>query len=131
MRISGYNEYERFTAIKGAIDRVDQMKRDIKNGLRDTLHRDGGTIRQSKRDRKDWSNTWFLKGEVTNILKIPCTPNSKLVNLMRERAGAARGPDGGLTKFVEMGGLPILPLCPVLFQCFVQWQVALLHPVGR
>ena len=26
---------------------------------------------------------------------------------MREKIGSSRGPDGGLTKFVEMGGLPI------------------------
>ena len=27
--------------------------------------------------------------------------------MMKEKAGSSRGPDGGLTKFVEMGGLPI------------------------
>ena len=26
---------------------------------------------------------------------------------MREKLGSSRGPDGGLTKFVEMGGLPV------------------------
>ena len=61
MSISGYNEYERVTAIKGAIDRVSKMKQDIKNGLRDTLHRDGRMIRQAKRDKKDWSNTFVFE----------------------------------------------------------------------
>merc|ERR1711954_319152 len=39
---------------------------------------------------------------------------SKLVNLMKDRAGSSRGPDGGLTKYVEMGGLPISLTFPMI-----------------
>ena len=54
-----------------------------------------------------YANTWFLKNDTTSILKVPSTPGSKLVNLLKEKAGGSRGPDKGVTKFVELGGLPI------------------------
>ena len=40
-------------------------------------------------------------------MKIPCTPESKLLSIMRQKSGMSRGPDGGTTKFVEMGGTPV------------------------
>ena len=89
------------------LNRKNQIEEEIESGTR-IRYRTSKQIYDQKRAKTgNFANTWFLKGEVTNILKIPCTPNSKLVNLMREKAGASRGPDGGLTKFVEMGGLPI------------------------
>ena len=40
-------------------------------------------------------------------MKIPCTPESKLLSIMRQKSGMSRGPDGGTTKFVEMEGTPV------------------------
>ena len=42
---------------------------------------------------------------------MPCTPQSKLVNMHKAIHCDSRGPDGGRTKFVEMGGTPL----PMLF----------------
>ena len=107
LRISGYTQPYRFQILKGVLNRSKQIEDEIKSGTR-IRYRTSQQIHDQKRSQTgNFPNTWFLKGDTTSILKIPCTPNSKLVNLMREKIGSSRGPDGGLTKFVEMGGLPI------------------------
>ena len=77
-------------------------------------YRTKAQIEESKHNKiGNFPNTWFLKNETTNILKVPCTPNSSLVSKMRQKAGSSRGPDKGITKFVEMGGIPVTLLFPM------------------
>ena len=64
-------------------------------------------LQQKKQSTGNFVNTWFLKNDITQILKEPCTPQSKLVNMHKAMYGDSRGPDGGRTKFVEMGGTPL------------------------
>ena len=78
MMISGYNQRERYCAIKGAIERYNQLQQDVKNGSRECLYRSGNQIREQKAQKKDWSNTWFLKNEVRSTVSCPTTPGSSL-----------------------------------------------------
>ena len=55
---------------------------------------------------------WFLKDDITSVMKIPCTPGSKLVQNIMAKCGQSRGPDKGRTKFVELGGTPLTMLFP-------------------
>ena len=65
-------------------------------------------------------------------MKIPCTPGSKLLNTVRQKSEGTKGPDGGSTKFVEMGGTPVTlnfkqteylvgqPGCQFAVKCFIK-----------
>ena len=113
LRCSEYDNAKKFQTLKGVINRAKQIEDEISNGTR-IRYRTKIQIDQSKRNTTgNFPNTWFLRNETTNILKVPCTPNSILVNNMKQKAGQSRGPDNGLTKFVEMGGEPISLLFPM------------------
>ena len=112
LRISGYLAPYRFQILKGVLNRQQQIEEEIARGDRVRFRNRLQIVTQKQQTVGNYPNTWFLKADTTNILKIPCTPQSKLVNLVREKSGNTRGPDGGLTKFVEMGGLPISLMFP-------------------
>ena len=113
LRCSGYDHAYRFQTLKGVINRAKQIEDEISNGTR-IRYRTKIQIDQSKRNTTgNFPNTWFLRNETTNILKVPCTPNSILVNNMKQKAGQSRGPNNGFIKFVEMGGVPISLLFPM------------------
>ena len=52
------------------------------------------------------ANTWFLRGNRSNILKVSYTPNNKLRSELDKalNKGGWVGPDGGTTQVVELGG---------------------------
>ena len=113
LRCSGYDHSYRFQTLKGVLNRSKQIEEEIVNGTR-IRYRTKAQIEEHKQNTiGNFPNTWFLKNETTNILKVPCTPNSSLVNSMRQKAGSSRGPDKGITKFVEMGGIPVTLLFPM------------------
>ena len=64
--------------MKGAIERYNEMKRDIQAGMRDSLYRSGEKIREAKRAKKDWRNTWFLQGVTVSTISCTVTPGSEL-----------------------------------------------------
>ena len=78
MRISGYNHIQRYNAIKGAITRYRDMESEIKTGVRKYFYRSGKQIREAKAKKKDWANTWFLKGDIKNTRSCPVTPRGVL-----------------------------------------------------
>ena len=78
MIISGYNQKERYCAIKGAIERYKQLQQDVSNGKSDCLYWSGNQIREQKAQKKDWSNIWYLKSKVRNTVSCPTTPGSSL-----------------------------------------------------
>ena len=97
----------RFQILKGVLVRQEQMSQEIALGNR-VKYRSQKEIEQQKREKMgNFANTWFLNDEVTGILKVPCTPDSKLLNTIRQQSGGSKGPDGESTKFGEMGGTPV------------------------
>ena len=64
----GYSETERYSNVKGALDRMDIFDSDIKDGTRDSRVRTGDQIRKHKIEKGGLSPaTWFLKGEIGSI----------------------------------------------------------------
>ena len=104
MMISGYNQRERYCAIKGAIERYNQLQQDVKNGSRECLYRSGNQIREQKAQKKDWSNTWFLKNEVRSTVSCPTTPGS---SLKRSLSKAINGDTNPTVQVIEDGGVPV------------------------
>ena len=49
-------------------------------------------------------DTWFLRGEIQNTLKVEATPNSGLLKDLRKVIGGKTCAEGGGTKLIEMGG---------------------------
>ena len=109
LRISGYFAPYRFNILKGILQRMTQIEADVKNGIRNRYRSREAILEHKKGKVGNFANTWFLKDDITNVLKVPCTPGSKLVNSIRSKCGQTRGPLGGRSKFVELGGTP-LPL---------------------
>ena len=104
--ISGYSQVERYHAIAGAIERVKKMKTEVRNGDRCSLFRDTKTILKCKQDKQDWSNTWYLKGNIKSTEFCPITPGgvlrkevNKTVNINKE--------EGNKVLVIEDGGRPI------------------------
>ena len=54
------------------------------------------------------SATWHLKGNITQTLAVPITPNGTLVTKMKEQIGHLVGPDKGQTMVIEKGGSNLL-----------------------
>ena len=78
MKLSGYNEFDRYHAISGAIKRVNSMKDEVRSGVRDSSFRNRQQIVESKRNKKDWTNTWFLRGNTVGTISCPVTPGGVL-----------------------------------------------------
>ena len=53
-------------------------------------------------------SSWFLKGTVRQVLSVPPIPRRKLRDQVRDCIGSVIGPDGGTTKVIETGGVPLL-----------------------
>ena len=112
LRISGYFAPYRFSILKGILNRIRQCNEEIRLGTRRKYRSREEILACKKSKSGNFVNTWFLKQDITQILKVPCTPGSKLVQKYRDVCGQSRGPDGGRTKYVEMGGTPISLLFP-------------------
>ena len=65
---------ERFELIKGAVMRVETLKDEVCEGKRSSLYRDRKTIAMAKVEKKDWPNTWFLKGRTIGTISCMATP---------------------------------------------------------
>ena len=104
MKLSGYNEYDRYHAISGAIRRVSAMKEEVKSGVRVSLFRSRQQIVESKRNKKDWTNTWFLKGNTVGTISCPVTPGGVLRKTLNRQINRDR--DSNLL-VIEDGGCPI------------------------
>ena len=105
LRMSGYSQRERHNTIKGAIERFNQMRKDVKDGNRECMYRSGEQIKKHKAEKKDWPNTWFLQGQVTNTVSCPVTPGATLKRSLNSQINA--GKSDQRTKIIEDGGLPI------------------------
>ena len=107
MQISGYSEYERYNAIKGAIQRHREMMREIEDGKRSSLFRDKNEIMEAKKARMIWLNTWFLKGDTIGTVSCPTTPGGKLKEIINSAVNRERNNSDGKLLIVEDGGKPI------------------------
>ena len=108
LRISGYDQLYRFQVLKGVLVRQNQIYEEIALGNRVRYRSQSEIEEQKRKNLGNFANTWFLNDEISGILKVPCTPDSKLLSIVRQQSGGSKGPDGGSTKFVEMG-VPLLP----------------------
>ena len=106
MRISGYSHKERFEAIRGAVMRFEAMKEMVSDGTMKSLNRDKLEISKSKADKGgNNSNTWFLKGKTSKVMKCQANPDGKLADMLK----TALNPIGAKERVqvVEEGGVPL------------------------
>ena len=104
MKISGYSKHERYHTITGAIERYRDMKHDVMVGIRESIYRSGDMIRQAKLKKQDWSNTWFLQGEIRKTISCSVTPGKVL---KKKQEKAINTDSNTQTKVKEDGGIPI------------------------
>ena len=109
VRVSGYDARYRVTLLKGILDRQKQLETEFESGEKQRYR-----SRQQIKDQKSaklgkYPDTWFIKGDVGNTLKVPFTPGGKLKDMIGRKL-SARGlttADGCLTKVVELAGKSI------------------------
>ena len=87
LRISGYFASYRYSILKGLLARNTQIEGEIARGERVRYRNRTQIEAQKQQNIGNFANTWFLKSDITNIHKIPCTPGSKLVNQVKEKSG--------------------------------------------
>ena len=114
LRVSGYSETERYNLIKGAHLRFLEMKELVRTGAIPSLNRNRKQIIQSKIDKKNWPNTWFLRGSTVGTVSCQVTPNSNLKKSLSKRINTNR--EGGTLQVIEDGGIPITAGIKVTFQ---------------
>ena len=108
MYISGYDEKFRTSIITGSINMYQQMIKDDQEGSKPLYRTKQQIIEHRKTQKGNSSSSWFLRGEVRQVLMVPPTPGAKLKQVIQNKIGNMIGPDEGKTKVVERGGIPIL-----------------------
>ena len=104
LRISGYGEQYRFNVINGVIQRSKALLNELKQNGK-PLHRNRNEIVECKRGKTgQFVNTWFLRGDMTSVIKVQGTPNSLLAQNVYQNVKSHRNPNGGTIKVVEKGG---------------------------
>ena len=107
LRISGYSSQYRYNVMKGAIERMKEVRRKVASGEWKSQYRDRASILAAKIAKGGSSaSTWFLKGEVTSTLTVTATPGSELQKAVRKALEKAPQADGGKTMVLEDGGVP-------------------------
>ena len=110
IRVSGFDENYRITLLKGILDRQKQMEDDFMAG-RKTRYRSRAQISEQKAARiGKFTDTWFLRGQIGNILKVPYTPGGKFKQMVGRNL-SAKGIDTADkcgTKVVELAGKSFL-----------------------
>ena len=107
LRISGYSSQYRYNVIKGAIERMKEVRRKVASGEWRSQYRDRATIMAAKSAKGGNSaSTWFLKGDVTSTLTITATPGSELQGAVKKALEKVPQADGGRTMVLEDGGVP-------------------------
>ena len=85
--------------------RDNTMKSQVQSGERQSLYRSGEAIRMMKEQKKDWPNTWFIRGQVTGTVSCPVTPRSVLKRNLNRFIN--HGKTDKLTQVIEDGGQPV------------------------
>ena len=104
MRISGYSKTQRYHTIKGAVERYREITREVEVGHRESIYRSGDKIRETKKDKMDWANTWFLQGNTKDTISCPVTPGGELKKRLTETVNKGKSTN---TKVIEDGGRPV------------------------
>ena len=93
--------------VAGAIKRYNEMiEKELKVEI--NFYRNRSQIQIHKRNKGVQNpSTWFLVGETTGVLTTLATPGAELKNAISKKIGQTYGQDGGFTKVVEDGGIPI------------------------
>ena len=104
MMISCYNQTYRQKIIHGTLERYRQMSEMVSDGAK-IWYRDRDQIAADKLARGGNSAaTWHLRGETTQTMMVPITPNGTLARSVQDRIKSLVGPDRGKTKVIEQGG---------------------------
>ena len=84
--------------------RVESLKEEVLIGKRTSLYRDRKTIAMAKVEKKDWPNTWFLKGRTIGTISCIATPQGILKKRLNQAINDKNGPN---ILVIEDGGKPI------------------------
>ena len=95
LRLSGYSQPHRRNVIKGAIERMIEIRNNVKSGKWKSQYRNRIEISKAKLAKGGNSaSTWFLKGDATS--RVTCaTLNSELQKVIKENLSIEKRADGG------------------------------------
>ena len=75
---SGYDHKFRHQLLEGILKRSDEIEKEIFRGDRIRYRSRTQSLSQKKQSTGKYPNTWFLRGDIQNTLKVQCTPYSHL-----------------------------------------------------
>ena len=109
LRLSGYNSKYRSELLRGILKRDREIQTEIDSGKRVRYRSRQQIVDQKSQQLGKYANTWFLRGDVTNTLKVQYVPGSVLKTKIHQTlSGLSETADNGQTKVVELGGKRIL-----------------------
>ena len=109
LRLSGYSQSYRLNTIKGAIERMVEVRENVRTGIWKSQYRSRDEIYKAKQLKGGNSAaTWFLKGDTTGTVTCCATPNSELQKLIKDNLNTEKQADGGKTMVLEDGVYPSL-----------------------
>ena len=101
LRISGYFISYRHQMLKGILARQKQIETEVANGDRIKYRNREQILSQKKNSLGNYPDTWFLKKNIRNTLKVQATPGQKLADKLNNCMAKRNNPNGG-TKVIEM-----------------------------
>ena len=108
MKWSGYDATYRLSIITGVLEIKAKQDTEVAAGTR-CPNRNKEEIREAKLAKVgNFTNTWFMTGQNTGVLNVPCTPGGTLAANLSKTVGMMCGPDKGTTKVVEVAGDSIM-----------------------
>ena len=97
LRISGYPEHFRYNILRGVISKEKEILNMVEQKLT-KKHRTKQEIQAKKSSKPGrYKNTWFLRGQYKNTLKVTATPESKLAQDINNRLKKILDPELGAT----------------------------------
>ena len=106
MKRANYDEKYRRSTLAHALRIYDKMRKEDEEGTK-PLHRPRNWNLEEKRiEKRNKKHTWSTKGGYTAPIMVPATPNSELLNLLRDVAEREAVP-GVKFKVLETGGTTV------------------------
>ena len=106
MMNAGYNEYYRKVTLDRALAIYDRMKQNENDGIQPVNRPKDWQLKERRKKKTRKERCWATRGGYIAPIIIPSTPNSELLKMLREVAGAEAEP-GLKFKIVERGGVTV------------------------
>ena len=109
LKMSGYNEHDRFQIIKSGYNNYENLKRKEKDGIRPFYRCRNFERKQRKEEKNTKKTSWYKEKnnkaqKFSSVFFVPSTPGSKLLKMLKKTEEENKIDDQSRIKFIETSG---------------------------